>query len=88
MAVRMRSGTQSVSGTPATNTFAFTPISLRILPRSVAPFSESTVVISSMACRWEPLAWWSAVTPASKVVVNPFYVAIEVPGFTRRDLTP
>jgi hypothetical protein len=24
----------------------------------------------------------------SKVVVNPFYVAIEVPGFTRRDLTP
>lgn len=24
----------------------------------------------------------------SKVVVNHFYVAIEVPGFTRRDLTP
>ena len=24
----------------------------------------------------------------SKVVVNLFYVAIEVPGFTRRDLTP
>ena len=28
------------------------------------------------------------VPESAKVVVNPFYVAIEVPGFNRRDLTP
>ena len=30
----------------------------------------------------------AALCSTSKVVVNLFYVAIEVPGFTRRDLTP
>ena len=63
---------------------------------SVAPLSRERWAPSMpsgarSASRWQALARVGEglrLRSTSKVVVNPFYVAIEVPGFTRRDLTP